>query len=63
LTGWKDSAYIDTLAAAYAEAGEFDKAVEWQTKARDLAPENQKADYQTRVDLYRAGKPYRRENE
>ena len=53
--------YFDTLAAAYAEAGDFDKAVEWQTKALDQAPENQRADCQSRLELYRSGKPYREE--
>jgi hypothetical protein len=42
-------------------AGEFDKAVQWQTKAIDLAPDSQKADFQTRSDQYRDGKPYRQE--
>lgn len=58
LTQFKDSANLDTLAAAYAETGNFDQAVKWQLKAADLVPKEQKADYQTRVDLYRAGKPY-----
>jgi tetratricopeptide (TPR) repeat protein len=50
---------LDTLAAAYAEEGQFEKALEWQKKALELAPENFKADLNTRLKLYEAGKPYR----
>jgi len=60
LAKWSDDgAHFDTLAAAYAEAGQFDKAVKWQTKAVVLAIADVKADYQSRLDLYKAGKPYR----
>ena len=37
LTKWKDSLYIDTLAAAYAEAGDFDSAVRYQERAISTA--------------------------
>ena len=59
LTAWKQPWYFDTLAAAYAEAGDFDKAVEWQKKGMDLAPADQKADYESRLKLYQEKKPYR----
>jgi hypothetical protein len=52
---------IDTLAAAYAEAGDFDKAVKWQQKAMDMAEDENTADCKSRLDLYKAGKPYREE--
>jgi tetratricopeptide (TPR) repeat protein len=37
LTEWKEPMFIGTLAAAYAEAGDFDKAVSAAQKAHDLA--------------------------
>jgi hypothetical protein len=49
------------LAAAHAELGEFDKAVEWQTKAVAAAPDTQKDAFRTRLKLYQDKKPYRSE--
>lgn len=51
--------YLDTLAASYAEAGDFINAVKWQTAAMDFAPAKEKGDYRSRLDLYKNGKPFR----
>jgi len=59
LASGQDFSMLDTLAAAYAEAGQFDKAVEWQQKAIELAPDDQKEDLGTRLELYQAKKPNR----
>jgi hypothetical protein len=58
LSRWKDGSTLDTLAAACAEAGDFDAAVRWQEKGMLTNPEAREA-YRTRLNLYRAKKPYR----
>ena len=35
LTEWKNPDALDTMAAAYAEAGQFDDAVKWEKKAME----------------------------
>ena len=63
LTNYKNGGFLDTLAAAHAEAGEFDKAVEWQEKALkagDIPIKDMEAARQ-RLDLFKAKKPYRGE--
>ena len=59
LIGWENWAYLSTLAAAYAEAGQFDEAVRWAGKAIDLAPEESRGELRKRLSLYQAAKPYR----
>jgi tetratricopeptide (TPR) repeat protein len=59
LTNWKESKSLGTLAAACAEAGDYDLAVKWETKALELAPSDQKEDLRARLKLYEEGKPYR----
>ena len=60
LTGWKDANYLDTLAAAHAEAGDFDSAVRRQTEAISLVSDaKQKEDFGKRLKLYKDRKPFR----
>lgn len=62
LDDYKHGAYLDTLAAAYAEAGQFDEAVRWETKSlddqADLVPD-EVARAQHRLELYKRQQPYR----
>lgn len=51
--------YADTLAAAYAESGDFARAVKWAQMALERAPARQRAAVARRVEMYRKGKPYR----
>ena len=59
LTSWKDATNLDTLAAAYAESENFDEAVKWQEQAIAFASPAIKATFESRIVLYRDGKPYR----
>ncbi len=60
--GGRDPSLMDTLAAAYAEAGRFPEAIETAQKARNLAISLGKADLAEKIErklhLYRNGWPY-----
>ncbi len=51
--------FLDTLAAAHAEAGNFDEAVKWQEKAVQMSPLRIRGDFQARLARYRRNRPYR----
>lgn len=59
LTGWKDSGPLSTLAAAYAEAGDFKHAVEYQQKAYALYSDSEKEAWGNLTELYKSGKTAR----
>jgi tetratricopeptide (TPR) repeat protein len=60
LSGWKDAFNLGTLAAAYAETGDFASAIKYQEQAQPLyAEENDRRDGLARLELFRQGKPYR----
>jgi tetratricopeptide (TPR) repeat protein len=52
---------LDTLAAAYAECGDFPRAVAWETKAIAALPDGDAArnSFDARLALYRVNKPFR----
>jgi hypothetical protein len=51
---------IDTLAAAYAEAGNFDSAVKWETRYLQFNLSKHRADgARRRLALYQQKQPYR----
>jgi WD40 repeat protein/serine/threonine protein kinase len=61
---WRESAaYLDTLAAAYAETGQFTNAIRIQQEAIALLQnENEKSDYTSRLRLYESNLPCRDHN-
>ena len=52
---------LDTLAAALASNGQFEEAITAVTQAVDLAPEDAKYTYLTRLQLYQDSKPFHTE--
>jgi drug/metabolite transporter (DMT)-like permease len=61
LTGYQDPSFIDTLAAAHAEVGEFDEAVRQQQRALDFPQFSWRhgPGAKKRLELYKENKPYR----
>lgn len=63
LSQWQRSNCIDTLAAAYAEAGDFDKAVKYEKQSltdSSLAPK-ERQEREKRLALFQQQKPFRDE--
>jgi tetratricopeptide (TPR) repeat protein len=60
LSGWKAAYPVEVLAAACAEAGDFDKAVSWQEKALALyADTKDREKASARIGVFKAKRPYR----
>jgi tetratricopeptide (TPR) repeat protein len=61
LSNWNDWRYIDTLAAAYAEIGDFERAIGYVKQAMN-APgmtEPERAELREHLDFFTKGRPYR----
>jgi hypothetical protein len=62
LTSWKDARLLDTLAAAYAENGDFTAALKWEQYALKMAGPPDSGvlkEMRERLALYRNRTPYR----
>jgi tetratricopeptide (TPR) repeat protein len=59
LFAWKSYADFETLAAAYAETGDFPSAVKWQKKAIEMQEPKPRGYSRSRLQLYKAKEPYR----
>jgi tetratricopeptide (TPR) repeat protein len=61
LMNWESAGSLEALAAAYAEAGDFEAAVKRQERALALLPKNSDQrlkDFETRLKLFQAKQPY-----
>jgi tetratricopeptide (TPR) repeat protein len=63
LLEFKAAFALSTLAAAYAELGDFQKAIEWAEKAVAAAEGEEKEHIQKELESYRQGKPFRERQE
>jgi len=58
LRSWKSAPELDTLAAAYAEAGQFDEALKWQTAAIQHEAHSDE-EYEARLAMDQKREPFR----
>jgi tetratricopeptide (TPR) repeat protein len=59
LDGDEDYIYLDTLAAAWANVGQFEKARDVMRRAIVLAPAENRTPLEKRLALFKSGKPFR----
>jgi tetratricopeptide (TPR) repeat protein len=59
LTDYKAAHILSTLAAAYAEVGDFQTAIKWAQKGLEVAEPKEKEPMGKELETYRAGKPFR----
>ncbi|MCA9246476.1 MAG: tetratricopeptide repeat protein [Planctomycetales bacterium] len=58
-TEYKQGHILSTLAAAYAETGDFEKARQWSTKAVEIGESEQIDQLKAELESYRQDKPWR----
>ena len=59
LTNFEAGHILSTLAAAYAESGDFEKAIEWSTKAVELGASEDSEQLAEELASYKRGEPWR----
>ncbi len=61
LTNWENPGFVNTLAAAYAEAGRYEEAVAMNEKAVGIAPATEQSSLALYTETFRARRPWRDE--
>jgi len=61
VTDYQQAHILSTLAAGYAELGDFETAIEWSQKAVELGGPDLKEALEKELARYRSGKPWREE--
>jgi len=59
LSRWRWASSIGVLAAAYAETGDFEQAIEWQVKATNMVEGNRRDEFEARLKLFKSQRPLR----
>lgn len=59
VTQYKEGHIVSTLAAGYAEIGDFETAIKWSTKAVEIGDEDVKEQLAKELESYKAKKPWR----
>jgi tetratricopeptide (TPR) repeat protein len=59
VTEYKQAHVLSTLAASYAESGDFDTAITWSKKAVENGGEELKAQLSKELEIYEEKKPWR----
>jgi serine/threonine protein kinase/Flp pilus assembly protein TadD len=59
LSEYKSHLELSNLATVYSESGNFDKAIEYQQKAIELADDDSKDEYKKHLEAYKDHKPWR----
>ena len=58
---WKNDAHVDTLAAAYAETGDFENALKYQSQAIKLRGPSVDKEMEEHLRGYQERRPWRQE--
>ena len=59
LTDYKQAHILSTLAAAYAETGDFENAIKWSEKSGEIGTPDHAEDFKKELATYKAHQPYR----